>query len=211
MKPWVAILFLCVAPPVFGQTVTSDIDFDRALGPAASTPEYVPMTFSERARHYLVAAFGPGAVFRAAVAGGFAQATVAPEEWRVGANGYGYRVGTAFAQQAIREALEFGGSTLLHEDNRYFRSTQSGFLRRSKHALASAFTARSDGGETHLGYSRAGAVLGASFISRLWQPPSMDSAGDAAVSFGLNMAAEIGWNFVQEFSPLSLARRLHGK
>ena len=211
MKSWIAVLLFCAVAAASGQSLMSDGDFERALGPAAATPEYVPMTSSERARHYLVAAFGPGAVLRAAAAGGLAQATDAPREWRVGAPGYGYRVGSAFAQQAIRQALEFGGSAVLHEDNRYFRSTQSGFLQRSKHALASAFTARSEGGETHLGYSRVGAELASSFISRLWQPPSMDSSGDAAVSFGLNMAADIGWNFVQEFSPRSLARRFHGR
>ena len=211
MKSLTVILLFCAAAPGLCQSLTSDAEFNRALGPAAAAPEYVPMTFTERARHYLVAAFGPGAVLRAAAAGGFAQATVVPEEWRVGGTAYGYRVGSAFAQQVIREALEFGGSTALHEDNRYFRSTQSGFFRRSKHALTSAFTARSEGGETHLGYSRVGAVLASSFLSRPWQPSSQDGAGDAAVSFGLNMAAEIGWNFVQEFSPRSLARRLHGK
>jgi hypothetical protein len=169
------------------------------------------MTFTERARHYLLGAFGPGAVLRATVAGSFAQGTDTPKEWGVGAAAYGDRIGSAFAQQVVREALEFGGSTALHEDNRYFRSTQNGFFQRSKHALISVLVARSDGGETHLGYSRMGAVLASSFISRLWEPRSQDSAGDAAVSFGLNLAAEAGWNVVQEFTPRSLARRFHGR
>jgi hypothetical protein len=210
MKPSIAILLFCGALPAFCQPA-QEIDFDRVLGPAASAPEYVPMTFSERSRHYLVAAFGPGAVFRAAVAGGLRQDSIEPKEWGVGAAAYGDRVGSAFAQEVIRHALEFGGATALHEDNRYFRSTQPGFLRRSKHVVTSVFVARREGGETRLGYSRMGAALASSFISRLWQPRSQDSAGDAAISFGLNMAVGMGWNFAQEFVPRSLARKLHGR
>jgi hypothetical protein len=211
MKSWMAVVLFCGVMPAWCQSFAADAGVDPVLGPPAAAPEYVPMTFSERARYYLVSSFGAGAVLRAAAAGGFAQATGEPQEWRVGAAAYGERVGSAFAEQVIREALEFGGSTALHEDNRYFRSTESGFLRRSKHALTSVFLARSEGGETHLGYSRLGAALGSSLISRLWQPRSQDGAGDAAVCFGLTMAAGIGWNFVQEFTPRTLARRFHGK
>lgn len=210
MKLSMPLLLFCGGLRALGQPAP-EIDFDRVLGPAAAAPEYVPMTFSERSRHYLVAAFGPGALLRASAAAGFEQATVEPQEWRAGATAYGYRVGSAFAQQVIREALEFGGATALSEDNRYFRSTETGFLKRTKHVLTSVILARTQGGETRLGYSRIGSDLASSFISRLWQPRSQDSAGEAAVSFGLNMAADAGWNFVQEFAPRSLARRLRGK
>ena len=211
MKSWIAIVWFCSVLPAWCQSLAPDADAVPAPGPIALAPEYVPMAFSERARYYLAGAFGPGAVLRAAAAGGFAQATVAPQEWRVGAGAYGERVGSAFAQQVIREALEFGASSALHEDNCYFRSTETGILRRSKHALTSAFSARDEGGGTHLSYSRLGAALGSSFISRLWQPRSQDGAGDAAVCFGFTMAANIGWNFVQEFAPRTLVRRLNGR
>jgi hypothetical protein len=175
----------------------------------AVPPEYEPMSFSERAREYIVGAFGPWAVVRAGALGGIEQLTETPGEWKEGAGAYGDRVGSVFAQNVIREALEFGGSAALRQDNRYFRSTDTGFFKRSGHAIASAFVARTEGGREQLAYSRLGAVLGAAFISRLWQPPSADGSGDAAISFGVNMAAGIGWNFVQEFRPRFLAGRLH--
>ena len=211
MRCWVALMFFCGVLPAYCQSLAPKPDFDRALGPAAVAPEYVPMTFSERSRHYLAAAFGPGAVLRAVGGAGFGQVTEEPKEWREGSAAYGDRVGSNFAQQVIREALEFGGSAALHEDNRYFRSTQTGFFRRTKHVLVSALLTRSEGGETHLGYSRLGATLASSFISRAWQPRSQDGPGDAAVNFGFNIAADIGWNFIQEFSPRSIAKHLHGK
>jgi hypothetical protein len=183
-----------------------------AAGPSVSvTPEFVPMTASERARKYLIGAFGPGAILRAAAAGGFAQANVTPKEWGVGPEAYGDRVGSAYAEHVIREALEYGASMALREDNRYFRSTESGFFKRSKHVLASVFVASNDAGGKHFAYSRFGAVLGSSFISRLWQPRSEDGSGDAAVSFGLTMVSDIGWNFFHEFCPRALTRhfRIH--
>ena len=211
MKHLVAIVLFCGGVPAFCQPPAPEIDSDRVLGPPAAAPEYVPMTFSERSRHYLIGAFGPGAIFRAAAAAGFGQVNVEPKEWRVGATAYGDRFGSAFAQHVIREALEFGGATALGEDNRYFRSTQSGFLKRSKHVLTSVLVTRSEGGQTHLAYSRMGAILASSFISRLWLPRSQDSAGDAAVSFGFDMAAGVGWNFIREFTPRSLTRKLRGR
>lgn len=170
------------------------------------SPEYVPMTMSERARRYIVGAFGPGAILRAAASGGITQWEVTPREWGVGAEAYGDRFGNALAKHVIREALEFGGSAALREDNRYFRSTESGFFKRSKHAIGSVFVARNEAGGEHFAYSRFGAVAGSSFISRLWQPRSTNTSGDGAVSFGITMAADMGWNFVKEFSPRSLAR-----
>lgn len=174
----------------------------------ATSTEYVPMTMSERGRKYVLAAFGPSAIVRAAATAGIAQWEVTPKEWRVGAEAYGDRFGNVMAQHVIREALEFGGSAALKEDNRYFRSTDSGFFKRSKHAIRSVFVARNEAGGEHFAYSRFGSVIGSSFISRLWQPPSENTAGDAAVSFGLTMAADIGGNLFKEFAPKSIARRL---
>jgi hypothetical protein len=189
---------------------------DDATTPAAGatvpiTPEFVPMTASERARKYLIGAFGPGAILRAASSGGISQWTKTPKEWGVGPEAYGDRVGSALAEHVIREALEFGFSTALHEDNRYFRSIESGFFKRSKHALASVFVARNEAGGEHFAYSRFGAVLGSSFISRLWQPRSEDGSGDAAVGFGLTILSDIGINFFHEFCPRGLTRhfRIH--
>ena len=178
-------------------------------GSVARSPEYVPMTFSERSRKYILSAFGPGAVARAATSSAVRQLEDAPKEWRQGAEAYGDRFGSAFAQNVIRQALEFGGSAALHQDNRYFRSTDTGFGKRAKHAVVSVFLARTEGGQSQFAYSRFGAVLGSAFISRLWQPRSDDSAGDAAVSFGLTMAVDAGWNLFKEFRPAFLARRFH--
>jgi hypothetical protein len=168
---------------------------------ASNAPEYTPLTASERWRLFVMGAFGPGALARAVAIGGIAQATGTPKEWGGGAKAYGERIGNVFAEHVIRKTLESGAAAALHEDDRYFRSTETGFWKRSRHAVWSAFVARNAAGQEHLAYSRIGATAGASFISRIWEPRSVNSSGDAAVNFGITMAAHMGWNMVKEFRP----------
>jgi hypothetical protein len=168
---------------------------------ALTTLEYKPLTMSERWKLYLLGAFGPAAILRSAAAGGIRQWENSPKEWKGGAEAYGERFGNSYAEHAIRKTLEFGGSVALHEDNRYFRSTETGFLRRSKHAVAAIFMARNVAGQEHFAYSRFGGAAGASFISRIWQPHSTNTAGDGAVNFGTTIAIDIGGNFFHEFWP----------
>jgi hypothetical protein len=168
-------------------------------GPTAA--EFLPMTRSERFRNYLLGIVDGQSIVFAAASAGIRQAEDSPREWRGGAEGYGYRVGDAFANHVIRRTLQYGASAVLHEDNRYFASGQSGFAHRAKYAVASTFLARRDNGERQISFSRLGGAAGAAFISRIWQPRSTNSAGDGAVSFGLDMGTDVGFNLFREFWP----------
>jgi len=182
---------------------------DDGPGPASktvsgSTPtaaEFSPMTRSERLRNYLAGIADGESIFRAAASAGIRQAEDSPKEWRGGAEGFGYRIGDAYAQHVIRRTLQYGASAALHEDNRYFASGQTGFMRRAKYAVASTFLARHDNGDRGISFSRLGAAAGASFISRIWQPRSTNSAGDGAVTFGFDMGTDVGFNLFREFWP----------
>src|SRR5260370_24635904 len=159
---------------------------------AVSTPppaEFAPMTRSERFTNYLVGIAGPQSILRAAASAGISQATNTPKEWGGGAQAYGERVGSAFAQHVIRGTLQYGASAALHEDNRYFVSGQTGFFRRTKYAIASTLLALHDNGNRACAFSHVASAAVAAFISREWQPRSTTGAGDGAVSFGINMGA----------------------
>ena len=174
---------------------------------AALPPEYKPLTSSERWRLYFMSAFGPAAIAKSCrQPSGIAQWSGTPKEWRGGAQAYGERFGNAYAEHIIRKSLEAPAAAILHEDNRYFRSTDTGFWKRSKHAVGSIFVARNEAGREHFAYSRFGGILGSAFISRIWQPPSKNTSGDAAEIFGTTMAADIGWNLFREFRPRHLKR-----
>ena len=65
----------------------------------------------------------------------------------------------------------------------------------------STLLARHDNGNTYFSFSRMGGAAGAAFISREWQPRSTTTAGDGAVSFGISMGSDVGFNVVREFWP----------
>jgi hypothetical protein len=175
---------------------------------APTAAEFLPMTRSERLRNYLAGLANGESIVRAAASAAVRQAENSPKEWQGGGKGYGYRIGDAFAQHVIRNTLQYGASSVLHEDNRYFASGQSGVFRRMKYAVSSAFLARRDNGDRTFAFSRVGSAAGAAFISRIWQPPSTTTAGDGAVSFGIAMGSDIGFNMVREFLP-GLKGHLH--
>src|SRR5258706_7562885 len=102
------------------------------------------MTRSERLSNYLVGIADSESFIRAAASAGIAQAKATPKEWGGGAEGFGERVGNAYAQHVIHRTLRYGISAALHEDNRYFVSGQTGSLQRTKYAVVSTLFAPHD-------------------------------------------------------------------
>jgi len=187
-----------------------DLPGSNSLQESSSPPpqQFTPMTRYERLGNYVSGIASYESIITAAAGAGLSQATNTPKEWGGGAEAYGKRVGNIFAEHVIRETLEYGVSAALHEDNRYFASGETGFLRRTKYAVMSTFLARHDNGNRSISFSRIGASAGTAFISREWQPPSENRAGDGAVSFGVNMASQVGFNVFREFWP-DMKRRFH--
>ncbi len=206
----------CFTVPVYagdgasvGHTDTVAVQPQKAPAQCAEplAEDFVPLTLSERFAYMERSMFGPKAFVFTAVRAGINQWKDEPPEWGQGAAGYGRRYGSAYAQSFIRQTLMHGSAMALHEDNRYFASGEQGFGRRLRYVIASAILARHDDGSRHISISVIGSLAGAAFISRVWQPPSTNTAGDAAVSFGLGMATRVGFNTMHEFLP-RLARVL---
>ena len=182
--------------------IESGVSRAPGIAPKATpTVEFTPLTASERLRLYLTTTYGPLSIVHSAAAAGISQWRDAPKEWKQGAEAYGDRFGNSYARHLIRGTLEYGASAILREDNRYVPSLDTGFWKRTRHAVASTFVARNDAGHEHFAYSRFGSALGAAFISRTWQPPSRNGAGNVVYSFGITMANGIGWNIFREFWP----------
>jgi len=181
--------------------VANDRPESDSTGSSSAPSEFAPMSRGERFRNYLVRVAGPQPFITAAATAGISQLEDTPKEWGGGGEGYGKRIGNAYAQDFIRGTVEYGVSAALHEDNRYFVSGQTGFFRRTKYAVVSTLLARHDSGNQSFSFSRIGSAAGAAFISRAWQPRSITSAGDGTVSFGISMGSDIGFNVVREFWP----------
>jgi hypothetical protein len=168
--------------------------------------EFTPMTRSERFRNYLTATFGPKSLGTSVARAGLDQLRDSPSEWGQGSAAFGDRLGNAYAKHIIRRTLEFGGTSALHQDDRYFRSGETGIWRRTKYAVASTFLARRDDGQRTFAYARIGSAAGAAYISRAWQPPSTTDISHAASNFGFTVATDLGTNVFREFWP-DLKRR----
>jgi hypothetical protein len=93
------------------------------------------------------------------------------------------------------------GEDLLHEDNLYYGSGEHGVWKRVRYAVKSSVLARGRDGTQHFSISQIGSTAGASFISRIWQPPSGNSASDGAKNFGIALSTNAGVDVVREFLP----------
>jgi hypothetical protein len=166
--------------------------------------DFVPMTTSERLVSAADSVLGPRAFLEVGLRAAIDQGTNRQREWGQGAEGFGLRLGSAWAERFIGQVVEQTAAFKLHEDNRYFVSGSGGVARRFGYAAASTLLARHDDGSRGFAYSVvAGAAAGA-FAARAWQPRSNTSAGDAAISFALTLGLRAGLNVLREFSPAFL-------
>src|SRR5215467_6839604 len=172
--------------------------------------QFQPLTQQQRTQIYLKTMINPFGYIKAGLSAGIDQWNDSPKEWGQGASAYGKRYANILGQYSIQRTVTFGLSSLLHEDNRYFNSGKSGFWPRTKYALESGILARHDNGRRYISLSQLGGVAAGAFLSRTWLPPSQNSPGDAAVSFGITMGGNIGFGVVKEFLP-DLGRAMGNK
>jgi hypothetical protein len=168
--------------------------------------DFVPMTRTDREVEYIRGLVGPSAFVFSAAQAGLGQARDRPHEWGQGAEGFGLRMGSAYAAHVVGTTVTDGLAWALKEDNRYFASGEKSFGRRLWYALTSTLLARRNDGSQTFSFSGVGGTAGGAFISRAWQPRSTTSAGDGAVAFGLGMAFRAGTNVFHEFAPRSVLR-----
>jgi hypothetical protein len=163
--------------------------------------DFRPLSQKERTDLYLKTMVNPLGYVKAGFSAGIDQWKDKPEEWEQGASGYGKRYANIIGQYSIQRTVTFGLASVFHEDNRYFNSGKDGVWPRTGYAMASGILARHDDGRLHVSISQLGGVAAGAFLSRFWQPPSQDSPGDGAVSFGITMASNMGFGVVKEFLP----------
>jgi hypothetical protein len=166
---------------------------------------FQPLTQKERNLLYGKSLVNPVWYLKGGLSAGLNQWKDTPAEWGQGASGYGRRYADIMGQYAIQKTTTFGLESLLHEDNRYFGSGKKGFWPRTGYALKSSILARHDNGKRYPSVSLITGYASGAFLSRTWQPPGSNTAGDGAASFGISMGWNIGTTAVKEFLPDILA------
>ena len=197
------------APGAVRRTIDNLLNYLNMAG-TETAADFRPLTQQERTKLYLKTMANPIGYVKAGFSAGIDQWKDKPEEWEQGMSGYGKRFANITGQYTIQRTVTFGLDSLLHEDNRYFNSGKSGIWPRTGYAISSGVLARHRDGSRHISVSQLGGVAAGAFLSRLWQPPSQGSAGDAAVSFGITMGSNMGFGVVKEFLP-DILRAITGK
>ncbi|HLV96698.1 MAG TPA: carboxypeptidase-like regulatory domain-containing protein [Candidatus Acidoferrales bacterium] len=118
-----------------------------------------------------------------------------------GAQGYGKRLGAAYADVTISTFI--GGAilpSLLKQDPRYFYKGRGSKRSRIMYALAASVICKGDNGHWQANYSNILGSVASGGISNLYYPPQ--SRNDAALTFesaALAIGATAGANLLQEF------------
>jgi hypothetical protein len=187
--------------------------FAAAVGiPAAGFGQTVePLDVTAKFEYHAKCAFGPGALLGDAAYAAVLQADNAPREWKQGAEAFGERLGTMVAWSGIRNGLAFGLDASLHQDPRYYRSSGTGFWRRSRHAFRETMLTHTDSGGETISAWRIGSAYGSAFLSNLWYPDRLNTPRLGMIQGSVTLAFDLAANLGKEFWPDVKRKVLHKK
>jgi hypothetical protein len=103
---------------------------------------------------------------------GLSQAENSEPGYGQGAEGYGKRYASAFADGTIENFMTGAVfPSLLHQDPRFFQSSTGGFGRRAEYAVSRIFVTRTDSGRSQFNYSEiVGSALSATISTNAYHP-----------------------------------------
>lgn len=143
-----------------------------------------------------------GAAFFAAIA----QWQDSPKEWPLGAEGYGRRLGTRYAQGLAKSTGTFLAGAVNHEDPRHYPSEAAGnqkpsFGRRLGHAILRTVWTQRDSGGHFIAMSTIGGAFSSGFIGRAWTPDRQNTLGQAMIRTGTAFGGNLASSIFAEFQP----------
>jgi len=174
---------------------------------ANDTGVYTPITSKQK---FIIASkdsFDYPLVLLAAATAGFGQLTNQNPSFGQGMAGYGRRVGTGYADQAIGNIMTEGiFPTMLREDPRYFRRGYGSKWGRTWYAATRVFVTRTDSGGKRFNFSEVlGNATGVA-ISNSYYPDGRN-ASDNLTRLGQQIAIDSISQVLKEFWP-DVKRRL---
>jgi hypothetical protein len=123
--------------------------------------------------------------------------------------GYGRRVGTAYADQAIGNMMtEAIFPSFLHEDPRYFRRGYGGVWSRTFYAATRVFVTRTDSGATRFNLSELLGNSTGTAISNAYYPDNR-TVGNNLVKLGMQIGIDAVSQVLKEFWPDVKRKLIH--
>jgi len=168
---------------------------------ANETAVYTPITVKQKFTIASKDSFDYPLVALAAAIAGWGQLTNGNPSFGQGMAGYGRRVGTAYADQAIGNMMtEAIFPSLLHEDPRYFRRGTGGKWSRTLYAASRVFVTRTDAGNWRFNYSEVLGNATAVAISNSYYPDNR-TVGDNVEKLGQQIGIDAASQVLKEFWP----------
>jgi hypothetical protein len=165
----------------------------------AQTP---PVSWKEKFAMAAKGSFDPYEFFIVGVVAGIRQADNSNPDFGQGAQGYGKRYGTAFADQ-VDGNIMVGGvfPTILKTDPRYFRLGRGAFVHRFGYAIGRVFVTRKDSGGSMFNIPEFAGNATAIAISTTYYPAADRSFSSSLSGWGTQMGLDAFGNELKEFWP----------
>jgi len=168
---------------------------------ANETAVYTPITVKQKFTIASKDSFDYPLVALAAVIAGWGQLTNGNPSFGQGMAGYGRRVGTSYADQAIGNMMtEAIFPSFLHEDPRYFRRGYGGKWSRTFYAASRVFVTRTDAGNWRFNYSEVLGNATAVAISNSYYPDNR-TVGANVEKLGQQIGIDAISQVLKEFWP----------
>jgi hypothetical protein len=129
------------------------------------------------------------------------QANNTPSAWGGGFEGFGKRLGSRIATSSLQGTFQATLAAAMHQDVRYISSADTGFKRRTLHAIEFSFMTYNSQRHTTLNISNLSSYYMATAVSTSWVPISGSKAKYTLTNGTAQVLLAIPINFLQEFWP----------
>jgi hypothetical protein len=173
-----------------------------------------PLNVKGKLRYFAVETFRPGIYPVAAFYDGITMANppkAYPLEWRQGFPAFARNYGDFMGSWAAVQGGKFVAASVLHEDPRYFTSTNKNFFARVFNTVRYVVIDRSDSGHPRLAVANLAGAFAGGFVGNAYLP---DPYANASHGFRRSAFALTGFatsNLADEFHPEihKVAKKLH--
>jgi len=176
-------------------------DRSSTVGDPASSS---PLNVKGKLRYFAVETFRPGIYPVAAFYDGLTMANppkAYPPEWRQGFPAFARNYGDFMASWASVQGGKFVAASILHEDPRYFTSTNKNFFGRVFNTIRYVVIDRSDSGRSRLALSNMAGALAGGFVGNAYLPDPYANASRGFRRSALALTGFVTSNLADEFHP----------
>jgi hypothetical protein len=175
---------------------------------------FSPLNVKGKLRYFAVESFRPGIYPVAAFYDGLTMASppsAYPPDWRQGFPAFARNYGDFMGSWASVQGGKFVVASMLHEDPRYFTSSNRKFFPRTFNAVRYAVIDRSDAGRPRLALANIAGAFAGGFVGNAYLPDPYADTSHGLRRSGFALIGFVTSNLADEFQPEihKVARKLH--